>query len=107
MAQAQEHGGPLSRMDGNREWVSLIACICADGTALTPAVILTGNQVGAGWRDELDEDEKAFVAVSEKGWTSEELGLRWLEDVFEPETEGQRRRLLGRSQQSCQHYVHQ
>ena len=25
--------------DGNREWITTIACICADGTALTPALI--------------------------------------------------------------------
>ena len=25
--------------DGNREWITTIACICADGTSLTPALI--------------------------------------------------------------------
>lgn len=25
--------------DGNREWITTIACICADGTALTPALV--------------------------------------------------------------------
>jgi hypothetical protein len=32
--------------DGNREWITTIACICADGSSLTPALIyqaLTGN----------------------------------------------------------------
>jgi hypothetical protein len=25
--------------DGNREWITLLACICADGSALAPALI--------------------------------------------------------------------
>jgi hypothetical protein len=25
--------------DGSREWITLLACICADGTALNPAII--------------------------------------------------------------------
>lgn len=25
--------------DGNREWITTIACTCADGTSLTPALI--------------------------------------------------------------------
>ena len=29
--------------DGNREWITLIACICADGTALSPGLILQPN----------------------------------------------------------------
>jgi hypothetical protein len=29
--------------DGNREWISLLACICADGTALPPALICVAD----------------------------------------------------------------
>jgi hypothetical protein len=32
--------------DGNRSWITLITCICADGTALSPSLIYkasTGN----------------------------------------------------------------
>lgn len=97
LAQAREQGGTSARMDGSRLWVSLLACICADGSALTPAVIFPGKQVGEGWMDELSDEEKYWVTASEKGWTSEEIGLRWLEEVFHPETQakaGQRRRLL-------------
>jgi hypothetical protein len=25
--------------DGNREWITLLACICADGSALSPSII--------------------------------------------------------------------
>lgn len=26
-------------IDGSREWVSVIACICSDGTALDPGIV--------------------------------------------------------------------
>ena len=61
------------------------------------AVIFSGKQVGEGWMSELSEEEKYWVAVSDKGWTTEELGLRWLEEVFHPATSGKagnRHRLL-------------
>ena len=29
--------------DGNREWISLLACVCADGTALPPALIYAAD----------------------------------------------------------------
>ena len=28
-----------SLQDGNREWITLLACVCADGTALPPSLI--------------------------------------------------------------------
>jgi hypothetical protein len=31
-----------SLQDGNREWVSVLACIGADGTALPPSIIFEG-----------------------------------------------------------------
>jgi hypothetical protein len=29
--------------DGNREWITLLACICADGSALNPAIIFQSD----------------------------------------------------------------
>src|SRR5688572_14931604 len=29
--------------DGNREWITILACICADGTAVEPGVIYQGK----------------------------------------------------------------
>ena len=38
--QVYEEGGSKQIIqDRNREWITTIACICADGTALTPALI--------------------------------------------------------------------
>ena len=41
--------------DNNREWITLVACICADGKYLPPAIRLTGPDRGTGtgpdWTD--------------------------------------------------------
>lgn len=81
-------GGPLARMDGNREWVSIIGCICGDGTALTPAVLFKGasGNVGENWLAGLQEGDRYHVAATDKGWTSREIGIGWLTEVFHPET---------------------
>lgn len=47
--------------------------------------------------DELSEEDQYGITVSEKGWTSQDIGLQWLKEVFDPETKdkpGNRQRLL-------------
>lgn len=60
--------------DGNREWITLIACICVDGESLPPAIIYsatTGN-LQTSWLEDFDSDEHAVhFASSEKGWTND------------------------------------
>ena len=85
---------------GSRENISLLACICADNTALTPAIIYQADSqdLQDTWLAEFDHtSERAAFAASRKGWTSNQLGLAWLHNVFEPETRskaGGRHRLL-------------
>ena len=81
--------------DGNREWITLLACVCADGTALTPALIYqaaSGKLQDSWLQDFNDSKDKCFFASSKTGWTSNELGLAWLQQVFDPETSGKARR---------------
>lgn len=85
--------------DGSREFISLLACICADQTYLPPALIYKGESYDLqdSWLEDFAEGEEAFFATSENGWTTDDLGLQWLSRVFEPCTKakGSRgRRLL-------------
>ena len=87
-----------SQQDGNREFISLLACICADGTALPPALIYKGasNDLQSTWLEDLNEQSKAYFASSANGWTCDELGLAWLRR-FDQDTQQKarnRRRLL-------------
>ena len=83
--------------DGSREFISLLACISATGTALPPALIYQGksNDLQSSWLDEIGNDS-VYFAASENGWSCNSLGLNWLEKVFNPATKkpGRSRRLL-------------
>jgi hypothetical protein len=71
--------------DGSREWITLLACICADGSALEPAIIYEGKgALQSLWVDNVEAGKhQVFMATSPSGWTNNELGLAWLEQVFE------------------------
>ena len=46
-----------------------------------------GNAHYMGWYTKLKKNDLATFGVSEKGWSNEELGLRWLKEVFDAETQ--------------------
>jgi DDE superfamily endonuclease len=85
------------QQDGSREFISLLACVCADGTALPPALIYQGalNDLQSSWIDDLNERDQAYFTASSNKWTNNELGLTWLRR-FDQDTQhkGNRRRLL-------------
>ena len=56
--------------DGSREWISVIACICADGTALDPGIIYQSDAstLQASWVADINpKDHSAFVTASTSG----------------------------------------
>ena len=87
--------------DGNREFISLLACICADGTWIPPSLIYKGKSqdLQSSWVENLRNDGvvRAHFGVSPNGWSSNAFGLYWLEHVFDRYTRrkaNNRRRLL-------------
>ena len=86
--------------DGNKEFISLLACVGADGTVLPPALIYKGSSgdLQDTWLEDWDASEQeAFFAATENGWNCDALGLQWLQKLFDPYTTtkaGNRRRLL-------------
>jgi hypothetical protein len=74
--------------DGSREWITILATICADGTALQPAIIYQGKgALQSGWLQDVEPGKHpGFYATSRSGWTNNELGLAWLEQVFNRST---------------------
>ena len=80
--------------DGNREWITTIACICADGSALSPGLIYhsTSGKLQDSWLQDFDVTKhNAFFASSPSGWTNNEIGVSWLKDVFDRETKAKAR----------------
>jgi hypothetical protein len=82
--------------DGNREFISLLACVSAIGKALPPTLLYQGDSgdLQDGWVQDLQANEAAYFGVSPNGWSSDAFGLQWLEKVFQKHTGHQRRRLL-------------
>ena len=81
--------------DASREWVTVIGAICADGTSLPPAVIYSADseKVQANWVHDINpETHSIYFSVSQSGWTNDDLGVAWLEQVFDPATQDKARR---------------
>ena len=83
--------------DGSREFISLLACACADGTVIPPALIYQGTSgdLQNTWMEDLQEGEEAFFTSAENGWSSDALGLAWLRRFHQcTHQKSSRRRLL-------------
>jgi hypothetical protein len=80
--------------DGSREWVSLLATVCADGTALPPGIIFASKNstIQSRWVADINPSKHSIhVASSPTGWTNNEIGLAWLEQVFDRYTKSKAR----------------
>jgi hypothetical protein len=77
-----------NRQDGSREFITLLAAICADGTAIPPALIYKGvsGDLMDTWVEDVGEGDKAFFGSSSAGWSNNEFGHEWLVKVFDPST---------------------
>jgi hypothetical protein len=72
--------------NGPREWITLLACICADGSYLEPALIyqLTSGAIQDSWLQALDrKTHQIQISSSSSGWTNNDIGLAWLKQVFD------------------------
>jgi len=71
--------------DGSREWITLLATVCADGSVLPPGIIYqsANSSLQASWVADVKAGKHdVFIASSPSGWTNDNIGLAWLEQVF-------------------------
>ena len=81
--------------DGSRDWLTVVATICADGTALAPLLIYEAEAgtIQDSWvKDFNPEEQDCFFSSSPNGWTSDEIGSKWLQQVFDSRTAAKARR---------------
>ena len=67
---------------GRQEWVTAVECICADGSSIPPLIIFNGETFVKQWVPK-DFDPTWKFGNNSKGWTSNEHGLKWLQQCFE------------------------
>ncbi|KAK7928879.1 transposase [Apiospora marii] len=79
------------KQPGSRRWTTILECVSALGRAIPPLVIYKGKSVQEQWfPQELGEFKGWKFDASNKGWTNDEIAVKWLEDVFIPETAPER-----------------
>ena len=85
----QEQGKLLGMaQDGSRTWITLVACICADGTSLPSALIYPASSGGIqdSWLNDYQPEDDCYFSSSETGWTNSTLAMDWLTRVFDRAT---------------------
>jgi hypothetical protein len=80
---SERRGRPRAIQQGNREWTTVIQGINATGWPIPPFIIFKGHHHLSAWYKEDSLPYNWVIAVSEKGWTTNELGLQWLKHFDE------------------------
>ncbi|EGU71712.1 hypothetical protein FOXB_17779 [Fusarium oxysporum f. sp. conglutinans Fo5176] len=75
---SERRARPKSVQPGNREWITVIQAINAEGWAIAPFIIGAGQYHLANWYRESNLPDDWAIATSPNGWTDNELGLEWL-----------------------------
>ena len=73
--------------DRNREWVSLLAAICAVAMKIPPCLIYQGESEDL--RDtwvENTSDNTVYFTATPTGWSNNDIGRQWIEKVFDRHT---------------------
>jgi len=67
-----------SLQDSNRAWVTLLACVCSDGTALLPGLLYNSanSTLQSSWVEEIELGvHSVFVSLLPTGWTNNDIGV--------------------------------
>jgi hypothetical protein len=75
---------PIGRQAGDREWVTLIAAVNAAGWLVPPFFIFKGKNHNQSWYHHHPKEWR--IAVSDNGWTTNEVGVAWLQHFIEHTT---------------------
>ncbi|KAI1507790.1 DDE superfamily endonuclease [Pyrenophora tritici-repentis] len=81
---SQQRLKPISRQAGDKEWITLIAAINAMGWLIPPFFIFRAKNHQQAWYHGNPKDWR--VAVSDKGWTNNEIGVAWLRHFIDHTT---------------------
>jgi hypothetical protein len=75
---AERRGKAKSVQPGNREGVTVIQAINAEGWAIASFIVVAGQYHLASWYRGSNLPDDWAMATSPNGWTDSELGLEWL-----------------------------
>jgi hypothetical protein len=75
---AERRGNPKRVQPGNREWVTVIQSISAQGWAAPPFIVVGGQYHLSSWYRESALPGNWAIATTKNGWTDNTTGLLWL-----------------------------
>ncbi|KAJ0143396.1 hypothetical protein HZ326_13825 [Fusarium oxysporum f. sp. albedinis] len=75
---SERRGRPKSIQPGNREWVTAIQAINAEGRAIDPFIVVAGQYHLANWYQESNLPATWAIATTQNDWTDNKTGLEWL-----------------------------
>ena len=68
---------------GRTEWVTVLECICGDGSKISPLVIFKGESIQTSWiPSESEMNGDWSWSSNTKGWTCDAIGEDWIRTVF-------------------------
>ncbi|KAM5527244.1 transposase [Fusarium oxysporum f. sp. phaseoli] len=79
VTSSERRGIPKKIQPGNREWITVIQAVNAEGQSIAPFIIGSGQYHLANWYRECNLPGDWVIALSENGWTNNQLGLDWLQ----------------------------
>jgi hypothetical protein len=83
VTRAERSSAPSLKQPGNTDWVTVVHGINSQGWYIPPLIILAGVNHLASWYKESSLPSDWRIAVSEKGWTDDELGYEWIQHFQE------------------------
>jgi hypothetical protein len=86
VTRAEYYGRRHLLQPGNREWVTSIETINATGWVLPPYIIFKGHVHIEAWYQDQALLQDWRIDISNNGWTTDEIGLSWLQNHFIPLT---------------------
>ncbi|KAL2885554.1 hypothetical protein HOO65_070016 [Ceratocystis lukuohia] len=87
VTSAERHGKAKLVQPGNREWVTVIQAINAEGWAIAPFIVVAGQYHLASWYRESNLPDDWAITTTHNGWTDNKTGLDWLRH-FDRHTKG-------------------
>ena len=70
----------------HQEWVTVVECICGDGSGIDPLIIFKGANFSTEWLIPSEFTRGWHFSCTNRHWMSDIHGLKWLCRCFEPAT---------------------
>lgn len=83
---AETSDRPPLLQPGNKEWVTVIESVNSAGWVLPPCIIFKGKTHIQAWYEDSALPCNWRIEKSPNGWTTDEIGISWLQNHFIPHT---------------------